>query len=853
MIQQDKDKSIKTSINIDIPVDSSFQSEYMNVSMLSENKKKNSLTSSSSTSNCDSIKTFCRIRPFNGVNELFIPNTADKRVLHINSQNFQKLNINTTSGKLINSYTFSEVFDETSSQEKVFETTCKDLILDLIQKDKSGLIFTYGMTNAGKTFTVTGSPSSPGILPQSLTFLFKYCQDENIKLSIHCNFVEIYQEDVFDLLSLDPSNAKNKFYKKKINVKENAHGVFYLQDVTNQPILTIDDFHNALNKGIAKKVHSATNLNQNSSRSHTIFKIIINETELNTDPNAKCSSLSIVDLAGSERANKTETSGKELQEACKINQSLSILGKCLEAMKHNSVSTQKKMVPFRESKLTKLFCEYFQGDQNIIMITNINPRKEDFEETVRALNYSCIAKEIKPIKSRIVKTNNYVVRKVVKNNNSNSVGGGNNNILNKSLANNNNNSTVIQDDSAIADNEVSVDDGIESEYVIQGNDNNDDNGNDNKVNGIVVKENDKVTTSSSSTIAELIFQIQKLREEVSNLKTPKYSNELPDSKIKRNATTISKDDYSIDKEQKDLKTKLNEQQHNINDIHSNIKLTKTFKNENDEYNSNSNTNTNNNNTNIFQNNTNYFRNNNDYSHNYSNPYSYMYPYSTPNSNTYCYQSYPNMQNSYSSYQYFQHQQPSQFNPFIQQTNIDYSNPLNILGMLNNTNINGTYPNKNGINFIFLNSKFNDIPGKNHMFSDKTDNSSSDESDSSSDKKNKHKKKANKKKKSNGNKKKRNKRNALSRKQKDKSFNDSLINDSPIKLIPEEEFSLEREESEIDYTREQSHLKEGKSNFDYQKKNSDMESSFSTRGYHREYISKSQNISDTNYRSNLKFL
>ena len=74
---------------------------------------------------------------------------------------------------------------------------------------------------------------------------------------------------------------------------------------------------------------------------------------------------------------------------------------------------------------------------------------------------------------------------------------------------------------------------------------------------------------------------------------------------------------------KDLKTKLNEQQHNINDIHSNIKLTKTFKNENDEYNSNSNTNTNNNNnTNIFQNNTNYFRNNNDYSHNYSNPYSF---------------------------------------------------------------------------------------------------------------------------------------------------------------------------------------------------------------------------------------
>ncbi len=105
--------------------------------------------------------------------------------------------------------------------------------------------------------------------------------------------------------------------------------------------------------------------------------------------------LSIVDLAGSERANRTEAQGKELQEACKINQSLSVLGKCMEALKHNSIYMNKKIVPFRESKLTMLFQEYFTCDQNILMITNINPRKEDFEETMRALNYSCIAKEIK--------------------------------------------------------------------------------------------------------------------------------------------------------------------------------------------------------------------------------------------------------------------------------------------------------------------------------------------------------------------------------------------------------------------------------------------------------------------------
>ena len=74
-------------------------------------------------------------------------------------------------------------------------------------------------------------------------------------------------------------------------------------------------------------------------------------------------------------------------------------------MKHNSISNVKKIIPLRESKLTKIFCEYFQGDQNVIMITNINPRAEDFEETIRALNYSCIAKDIKPRKSFIPKLN----------------------------------------------------------------------------------------------------------------------------------------------------------------------------------------------------------------------------------------------------------------------------------------------------------------------------------------------------------------------------------------------------------------------------------------------------------------
>lgn len=358
----------------------------------------------------EAIKTFCRIRPIKGTNEIFFVSKNDDKILNINSSNLEKLNVGNNL-KLINSYKFSKVFNENSTQEEVFECTCKPLIYDLIFNHKSGLIFTYGMTNAGKTFTVIGTPEKPGILPQALKNLLEYNelkkeQLNNIYKCFYCNFVEIYNEEVFDLLSDDPT-GKNKFFKKKLNVKENLNSIFFLQDVTFAKLDSLEDFDIILNKGISKKVHSSTNLNQNSSRSHTIFKVVlmndskdISKIDYSTE---ELLSLSVVDLAGSERQKRTDAKGKNLQEACKINQSLSTLGKCLEAMKHNSISNNKKLVPLRESKLTKIFAEYFQGDQNIIMITNINPRTEDFEETIRALNYSCIAKDIKPIKSIIPK------------------------------------------------------------------------------------------------------------------------------------------------------------------------------------------------------------------------------------------------------------------------------------------------------------------------------------------------------------------------------------------------------------------------------------------------------------------
>ena len=186
---------------------------------INSNKKNENLSPKKNPKNSklEAIKTFCRIRPIKGINQLFSISNEDERILNINSANVEKLNVGDNL-KLISSYKFSKVFGENSSQEEVFEYTCKPLIDDLIINKKSGLVFTYGMTNAGKTFTVIGTPEQPGILPQALKNLLEYSglqKDEKLDKNFYCNFVEIYNEDVFDLLDDDPT-GKNKFFKKKL-------------------------------------------------------------------------------------------------------------------------------------------------------------------------------------------------------------------------------------------------------------------------------------------------------------------------------------------------------------------------------------------------------------------------------------------------------------------------------------------------------------------------------------------------------------------------------------------------------------------------------------------------------------
>ena len=216
---------------------------------INSNKKKeiiNNLTpKKKSSSKIEAIKTFCRIRPIKGTNQLFSLQQKNDKILNINSANLEKLNVGNNL-KLINSYKFSKVFGELSTQEEIFEYACKPLIDDLILNQRSGLVFIYGMTNAGKTFTVIGTPENPGILPQALKTLLEYDvkkinNEKNANINFNYNFVEIYNEDVFDLLA-DVPKSKNKYFKNKLNVKENLNSIFFLQDVTFEKLDDLESF-----------------------------------------------------------------------------------------------------------------------------------------------------------------------------------------------------------------------------------------------------------------------------------------------------------------------------------------------------------------------------------------------------------------------------------------------------------------------------------------------------------------------------------------------------------------------------------------------------------------------------------
>ncbi|XP_022711381.1 kinesin-like protein KIF3A isoform X1 [Varroa jacobsoni] len=280
-------------------------------------------------------------------------------------------------------FTFDLVFGPDSKQVDVYNRAARPIIDNVLQ-GYNGTIFAYGQTGTGKTFTMEGNRSVPelkGIIPNSFAHIFGYIAKaaEQIKFLVRVSYLEVYNEEVRDLLGKDQS--------LQLEVKERPDIGVYVRDLSSCVVNNADELDKIMTLGNKNRAVGATNMNAHSSRSHAIFSITI---ECSEREHVRMGKLHLVDLAGSERQSKTGASGQRLKEASKINLSLSTLGNVISAL----VDGKSTHVPYRNSKLTRLLQDSLGGNSKTLMVANVGPAMYNYEETISTLRYANRAKNI---------------------------------------------------------------------------------------------------------------------------------------------------------------------------------------------------------------------------------------------------------------------------------------------------------------------------------------------------------------------------------------------------------------------------------------------------------------------------
>eukprot|EP00903_Cladosiphon_okamuranus_P009741 g9262.t1 len=285
------------------------------------------------------------------------------------------------------SFFFDAVFGDRSAQERVYEV-CGAPLVESVLQGYNGTIFAYGQTGAGKTHTMEGYPDPPelrGIIPKSFEHIFdKIALADNVQYLVRASYLEIYNEEIRDLLSKDP--------KDKLELKENVDSGVYVKDLTTFVVKSAMEIDHVMQAGKKNRSVGSTMMNQTSSRSHSIFCIVV-ECSQSDDrgDHIRVGKLNLVDLAGSERQSKTGATGDRLKEANKINLSLSALGNVISAL----VDGRSLHIPYRDSKLTRLLQDSLGGNTKTVMCANAGPAEYNYDETVSTLRYANRAKNIK--------------------------------------------------------------------------------------------------------------------------------------------------------------------------------------------------------------------------------------------------------------------------------------------------------------------------------------------------------------------------------------------------------------------------------------------------------------------------
>ena len=307
------------------------------------------------------------------------------------------------------------MFGPSAEQSEVFAQCTQPLLDDSIVKGQNTLVFAYGLTRSGKTYTMFGKDGEQqqGIIPRAIHAVFDKVNGEVTEPAVDTtlisptsllspasrpanpavlvSFLEIYNDKLRDLLTKERGDKAGRCELQNCSADGTENGEVYVKGLREVEVKSRQEAFALLKQGQKLRQKAKTELNADSSRSHAVLTIKL----LDEAGHVWCR-LSIVDLAGSERTNRTKTQAgdERRKEASNINQSLVVLGRCLEALRNNTKNKKQQLVPYRDSTLTRLFKDSLSGWGRTVMIVNVSQVHADYDETVLALKYASIAKEV---------------------------------------------------------------------------------------------------------------------------------------------------------------------------------------------------------------------------------------------------------------------------------------------------------------------------------------------------------------------------------------------------------------------------------------------------------------------------
>uniref|UniRef100_A0A7M5XFG7 Kinesin motor domain-containing protein n=1 Tax=Clytia hemisphaerica TaxID=252671 RepID=A0A7M5XFG7_9CNID len=338
-----------------------------------------------------------------------------KRELESHKKIVMKTNENrifsTANDKPAISYQFDKVFGEAISTEQIYETLGSPIV-EYVVAGFHGTLLAYGQTASGKTHTIMGDPGDEGIIPRALKDLFHNIHKcENREFLIRASYLEIYNEVITDLLKTGNQP------EAKVQIRTDESGVVYVDNLTEFNITNFEEGLQLVKQGQENRSIGKTLMNERSSRSHVIFRLVIESREWQ-DPNSTdidlrpvySAELNLVDLAGSERVQLTGAQGQRFKESTYINQSLLTLGTVIARL---CEKTRPDHVPYRDSKLTRLLQNSLGGNARTAMICCVSPVV--YEETVQTLKFAARAKNVqnKPTVNEVFEGNSQMKKQMM--------------------------------------------------------------------------------------------------------------------------------------------------------------------------------------------------------------------------------------------------------------------------------------------------------------------------------------------------------------------------------------------------------------------------------------------------------